>query len=117
VPPDACDPYGLSKRLGEEVCRAAVDRWGQSVTVLRPAYPTPDEVWPAWAFVRPPMLRRTADGVPIHGTAASDLARAVIAAIDYRDGFQVFTISGDRSAGLWSVDKAGRLLGWTPHRG
>ena len=28
VPPDATEPYGLSKRLGEEVCRAAVAEWG-----------------------------------------------------------------------------------------
>jgi nucleoside-diphosphate-sugar epimerase len=57
---------------------------------------------------------QAADGTPIHGTAATDLARAVLAAIDYRDGFQIFTISGDDSARLWSTAKARRLLGWVP---
>lgn len=114
VPPDATDPYGLTKRLGEEVCRAAADQWAMSVNVLRLAYPTPDATWPAWGFPRRPVVPRAADRSPIHGTAASDLARAVLAALDYRDGFQIFTISGDDSARLWSTTKAGRLLGWTP---
>jgi hypothetical protein len=38
----------------------------------------------------------------------------VLAALEYRDGFQVFTITGDRSAGLWSTAKARDLLGWRP---
>src|SRR6266545_976292 len=114
VPPDADDSYGLSKRLGEEVCRAAAHRWPLSVNVLRLAFPTPDAIWPAWGFVDPPAVLRAADGRTIHATAATDLARAVSAAIDYRDGYQVFIISGDQSVGLWSTAKAHRLLGWTP---
>jgi nucleoside-diphosphate-sugar epimerase len=114
VPADATDPYGLTKRLGEQVCQAATDEWGLSVNVLRLAYPTSDAVWPAWAYKTPPIVPDAADGTPIHATAASDLARAVLAAADYRDGFQVFTISGDDSARLWSTAKARRLLGWAP---
>jgi len=114
LPPDATDPYGLTKRLGEEVCRAAVAEWGLSVNVLRLAYPTPDAVWPAWGLRHPPVVPQAADGTPIHATAASDLARAVLAAIDYREGWQAFTITGDDSARLWSTAKARRLLGWAP---
>jgi nucleoside-diphosphate-sugar epimerase len=114
VPPDACDLYGLTKRLGEQVCRAAVEQWGMSVTVLRLTWPTPDGTWPAWGATEPPTLLRNTAGVPVQATAASDLARAVDAALDYRDGFQAFTISGDRSALLWSTAKAGDLLGWSP---
>jgi nucleoside-diphosphate-sugar epimerase len=114
VPADADDAYGLSKRLGEEVCQAAARQWGLSANVLRVAFPTADAVWPAWGFKQPPRIQRAADGRPIHATAATDLARAVIAAIDYRDGFQVFIITGDRSARLWDTAKARRLLGWTP---
>jgi len=114
VPPDATDPYGLTKRLGEQVCQAVAAEWGRSVNVLRLAYPTPDEVWPAWGYRLPPVVQNAADGTPIHATAASDLARAVLAAIDYRKGFEIFTISGDDSAGLWSTAKARRLLGWVP---
>jgi nucleoside-diphosphate-sugar epimerase len=114
TPPDATDVYGLTKRLGEEVCRAAVAEWGMSVTVLRLALPTPDELWPAWGIESPAILKRTADGTPIEATAGSDLARAVLAALEHRAGFQVFSISGDRSARLWSTDRARRVLGWEP---
>jgi nucleoside-diphosphate-sugar epimerase len=114
VPTDATDLYGLTKRLGETVCRAAVDEWGMSVNVLRLTWPTPDDVWPAWGIGEPPEVRRAPDGRPIHATAASDLARAFVAALDHRAGFQVFTISGDRSAGIWSTAKAARDLGWEP---
>lgn len=116
-PPDAADPYGLSKRLGEEVCRTAVAEYGCSVNVLRLVWPTPDELWPAWGPWDTPRILRTPDGTPIHGTAATDLARAVLAALDYRKGFEIFHISGDDSARLWSTAKAERLLGWRPlHR-
>jgi hypothetical protein len=85
-----------------------------SVTVLRLAWPTPDDVWPAWGIGSPPQVQRRRDGTPIHATAASDLARAVSAALDHRAGFQLFTISGDRSAGIWSTARADRVLGWRP---
>jgi nucleoside-diphosphate-sugar epimerase len=115
VPPDATDVYGLTKRMGELVCAAAVAEWGLSVNVLRLAYPTPDDAWPAWV-VPPaaPVPRHTAAGTPIQATAGSDLARALLAALEHRDGLQFFTISGDTSAGIWSTAKAGRVLGWTP---
>jgi nucleoside-diphosphate-sugar epimerase len=114
VPPDATDVYGLSKRLGEQVCLAAAVEWGLSVNVLRLAWPTPDEVWPAWGAPTQPQLRHAADGTLIQATAATDLAAALLAALDHRDGFQVFNISGDRSARLWSTAKAHDILGWTP---
>jgi nucleoside-diphosphate-sugar epimerase len=114
VPPDATDVYGLTKRLGEEVCRAASNEYGMSVNVLRLAWPTPDHAWPAWGKVQPPKLWCAPDGTPIHGTAASDLGRAVASALEFRDGFQIFTVSGDDSARLWSIDKARTLLRWSP---
>jgi nucleoside-diphosphate-sugar epimerase len=117
TPPDATDLYGLTKRLAEEVCRAAVAEYGMSVNALRLAWPTPDETWPAWGRVRPPVRWRAADGTPIQATSATDTARAVHAALEFRDGFQAFTITGDGSARLWSTAKARRLLGWTPTAG
>ena len=113
-PPDAVDVYGLSKRLGEEVCRAAYETWGMTVNMLRLAFPTPDEVWPKWNAHGEHIQRYADDGTPIDATAASDLGRAVLAALDHRDGCQAFTITGDRSAGLWSVEKARAVLGWQP---
>ncbi len=112
--PDATDPYGLTKRLGESVCAAAVAEWGLSVTVLRLALPTPDSVWPAWGLPQPPLLRRDPAGTPIDATAGTDVAQAIHAALRYRRGFSVFTISGDRTAGRWSTAKAAAELGWQP---
>ena len=114
TPPDASDLYGLTKRLGEDVCRAAAAEHGMSVNVLRLAWPTPDSTWPAWGKVEPPKQWYTVDGTPVHGTAATDAAQAVIAALEFRDGFQIFSISGDESARLWTTDKARRLLRWSP---
>jgi nucleoside-diphosphate-sugar epimerase len=115
MPCDATDLYGLTKRLGEEVCLAAATEWGLSVNVLRLVWPTPDETWPAWGPPwGPPEMMYAHDGTLIEPTRASDLGRALLAALDYRDGYQVFTISGDQSAGLWSTEKARRVLGWAP---
>ncbi len=116
MPPDAYDVYGLSKRFGEEVCRAAVAEGALSVNALRLAWPTPDEHWPAWAgeLPAPPERWYAPDGTPIHATAATDLAAAVLAALEYRNGYQVFTISGDESARLWSTASARERLGWAP---
>jgi nucleoside-diphosphate-sugar epimerase len=117
-PTDATDVYGLTKRLGEQVCAAAVEQWGLSVTVLRLAWPTPDELWPKWGgSLHEPFVRYAPDGTLIEPTAASDLSRAVLAALEFRDGLQFFTISGARTLGLWSTNRARDLLGWQPTKG
>lgn len=114
VTPDARDVYGLTKRLGEEVCRAAAAEFGLSVNVLRLAWPTPDPDWPAWSGVQSPGHIQRTDGTPACATAARDVAAAITAALGYRDGFQIFNISGDELGGLWSTKKARALLGWRP---
>ena len=112
--PDASDLYGLTKRLGEEVCRAAAAEYGMSINVLRLAWPTPDAVWPAWAGEDPPVRFTAPDGTPMDATAATDLAGALAAALEHRDGFQLFNIAGRQSARWWSTAKAQARLGWTP---
>jgi nucleoside-diphosphate-sugar epimerase len=114
VPSDATDPYGLTKRLAELVCQAAVAEWGLSVNVLRLTWPTADRIWPDWGLGGSPRPLRTAAGIRIHATAATDLARAVSAALELRDGYQIFTISGDRALRLWGTAKARERLGWEP---
>jgi nucleoside-diphosphate-sugar epimerase len=114
VPADATDLYGLTKRLGEQVCLAAASEWGLSINVLRLVWPTPDEIWPAWGPWQTPGPLYATDGTLIQATRASDLGRAILAALDHRDGFQIFTISGDESARLWSTAKARQVLGWAP---
>ncbi|MEV7278735.1 NAD(P)-dependent oxidoreductase [Streptomyces sp. NPDC093111] len=116
VPPDATDLYGLTKRLAEQVCHAATVQWDLSVTVLRLAWPTTNQAWPAWALPGRPPRTHAADGAKVHGLAADDLARAVLAALDHRDGFDVFHIAGTDQEGLWSQTKARDVLGWEPRR-
>jgi nucleoside-diphosphate-sugar epimerase len=104
IPPDADHFYGLSKRLGEEVCRSAAHARGMSVNILRLCFPLADAEWLATARI----------GTPTLATAASDLADALLAALDYRDGVQAFTISGDYEERIMHMAKARRLLGWAP---
>lgn len=102
--PDAHDGYGLSKRLGEQVARAAVVAHELDVIALRLVAPVPDEEWhrgdPPYADVM---------------TAGSDVAGAVRAAIESPlQGFHAFTISGDHDRRRLDISAARVLLGWTP---
>ncbi len=45
---------------------------------------------------------------------AEDVARAILAALEYRNGFQAFQISGDYENKVMNMDKARRLLDWEP---
>lgn len=104
MPPDAHHFYGLTKRLGEEICRSAVGEWGLSINALRLCLPVSDEQW-----------RATYDpDVQNCSTTASDLARAYEAALNYRSGFQAFTISGDYQQKMMDMTKARTVLGWEP---
>ena len=104
TPPDATDPYGFTKRLGEEVCRNACREWGMSVNALRLFQPVPEGKW----------LTEARKGEPTPWTTAEDTARALLAALEYRAGFEAFTISGDYEQKLMNLAKAKRLLGWEP---
>jgi nucleoside-diphosphate-sugar epimerase len=104
ITPDSSHLYGLTKWMGEEVCRNATRAWGMSANALRLCFPTPDAEWRA----------NTRIGEPTIATAAGDVARALLAALDYRAGFQAFMISGDYEQKLMDMSKARRLLGWEP---
>ena len=103
-PPDSDYIYGFTKRLGEEVCRNACRMWGVSVNALRLFLPVPEDKWLAEA--------RRAEPTP--WTTAEDTARALLAALEFQDGFQAFTISGDYEQKLMNLAKAKRLLDWEP---
>lgn len=103
LPPDARHPYGFTKRLGEEVCRNACQRYVMSVNALRLCWPLSAEDW----------QQRAADG-PTLATRADDVANALLAALDYRSGFQAFFISGDYENRFMNMSKARRVLGWEP---
>ncbi|HET6384297.1 MAG TPA: NAD(P)-dependent oxidoreductase [Armatimonadota bacterium] len=104
IPPDSRHIYGFTKRLGEEVCRNAARQWGMSVNALRLCLPTSEDRW----------LAKTRPGVPTIATTAGDVARALLAALEFRAGFQAFMISGDYEQKFMNLSKAKRLLGWAP---
>ncbi len=104
ITPDARHVYGFTKLLGEEVCRNAARTWGMSVNALRLCFPRSEERWHA----------ETRAGTPTLATTAGDVARALLAALEYRGGFQAFMISGDYEQKIMNMAKAKRLLGWEP---
>jgi len=104
TPADSDHIYGLTKRLGEDVCQSACQAWGMSVNALRLCLPVPEADW----------LAKTYRGEPTIMTTAQDTADALLKALEFRDGFQTFTISGDYQQKLMSLEKAKRLLDWAP---
>jgi nucleoside-diphosphate-sugar epimerase len=105
TPPNATDFYGLAKRLGEEVCRAATERHGMDTVCLRLCFPMADDEWPKDETPRQRAI----------STSARDVAAAIEAALRRRGhGFDVYAISGDATGKTMSLDKARRELGWAP---
>ncbi|HTT90502.1 MAG TPA: NAD(P)-dependent oxidoreductase [Acidimicrobiales bacterium] len=102
--PDATDYYGLTKRLGEEVCKALVADGGITITALRLCFPVDDDAPPPTESG----LRATTF------TRAKDVAGAILAALEYRNGFDIFTISGDTSERMMRLSKARKILNWQP---
>ena len=108
VPPSATDFYGLAKRLGEEVCRTATERWDMDTVCLRLCFPAADDEWP----------RGDTEMKRAISTSARDVAAAIEAALHRRGhGFDAYAISGDASGRTMSLEKARRELGWTPKDG
>ena len=118
--PDAADLYGVTKRLAEQVGRIAADAHGLTVTVLRLAFPTPDEAWPRWALpvADEPIEVHRQDGTLVPALAASDLSAAVSAALARTSGgYDVFHIVGaDASGQAWNTAKARDVLGWVARK-
>jgi nucleoside-diphosphate-sugar epimerase len=105
LPPDARSLYGFTKRMGEEVCRNLARQYGMTVNALRLCLPVAEEKW----------LAETRAGTPTIATTAGDVARALLAALEYRGGgFEAFTISGDYEQRFFNMAKAKRLLNWEP---
>lgn len=102
--PDSSHLYGFSKRLGEEVCRNATREWGMHVNALRLCFPISEDEWLSTARL----------GTPTIATTAADVSRALLAALEYRGGFQAFMISGDYEQKVMDMSKAKRLLSWEP---
>lgn len=103
IPADAREPYGLSKRFGEEVCRAAWQRWRISVNVLRLCFPLAADEWEE-AHQKGRTLAMRAD----------DVANLFLSALEFRAGYQAYFVSGDHEERYMRMTKAKQLLGWEP---
>jgi nucleoside-diphosphate-sugar epimerase len=129
--PDARDPYGLTKRLGEEAARAAAAEYGTALTILRLAWPTPDDAWPKWAVRAAsdgpdgPGQFVMADGRLAPALAGSDLAAALAAALEHpprpgRPGepaeVRALPLAGDAEGIAVDLSPIRDALGWWPTR-
>jgi nucleoside-diphosphate-sugar epimerase len=123
--PDATDPYGLTKRLGEEAARAAAGRDGMGLTILRLAWPTPDEAWPRWAVRAAsegpdgPGQYVMHDGRLVPALAGSDLAAALAAALEQPAApaeVRAFPLAGDTEGIAVDLSPIRDALGWWPTR-
>lgn len=103
--PDATDFYGLAKRLGEEVIKAAITEHPASVMALRLCLPMSNADW----------LAATDPLVVTVGTAGTDVSSAFRAALAWCGvGFDAVTISGDRGERYSELSRARTVLGWEP---
>ena len=102
--PDETNLYGFTKYLGEEVCKNAYRRWGININALRLCLPTEKEEW----------KQKIHKELPDFATADADVANAMLAALDFKAGFQAFTISGDYQDKIMNMSKAKELLDWEP---
>jgi nucleoside-diphosphate-sugar epimerase len=107
IVPDATGIYGLAKRMGEEVCQAAVAERGMTVTALRLCRPMDNDEWEENA---------TKSGEnPFLWTRGDDVARAFIHALERPlGGFDAFTICGDWRQKVMNLSRARDILGWEP---
>lgn len=102
--PDATDGYGLTKRLGEQVCVAASREHGLQSVSLQLCGPLPDDEWHVFAGRCPAVM-----------TAASDVATAFERALAYdTDGHESFIVTGDHDQTHIRWERTRDRLGWEP---
>ena len=106
LPMDACSDYGLSKAMGEMVCKGFSTAHGISVIALRLYAPSPRDVW----------LAQCGGERPAGHTTFRDTARAYKSSLELtdHDGYDAVFISGDHSGTYVNCAKAKQMLGWEP---
>jgi nucleoside-diphosphate-sugar epimerase len=105
VPPEPGSVYGLTKWMGEEVCRFFHRTRGFPVLALRLFLPVSQADWHA----------RHGTSRPDARTSAPDLARALAAALTLdHSSFEVIHVTGDTSGRAFHHEKAKQVLGWEP---
>jgi UDP-glucose 4-epimerase len=105
-PVRAARPYGMSKRLTEDMCAAWTSRTGIPTIVLRPVMILSEETLPQWTEDEAEL------GAFVH---VDDVAMAVLQALSAPvDGHVRVTLCGP---GQFDTRAARRALGWEPSRG
>ena len=106
--PDALDPYGLTKHLGEQVCRtfSAAHDW-MSILALRMVLPCCDKKWEQ---------RKDRGAGKAIFTGPEDLRALYLAALSLKEhkGFDAVNASSDMEGKHLNLAKAGNFLGWSP---
>jgi len=114
VPLDTPSVYGLTKGLGEGICRYFARWFDMNVIALRITGPRARVDYLAERRTPRPLQ----DGSFVHVTNEEDLARAYLAAIAAvaigRGRFDAVFIAGDEAGREHNLSKAERLLGWKP---
>lgn len=117
--PDAVHPYGLTKRLAEQVCATLSAELPLAVVSLRLAHPTPDADWPLWRLPEPGTTPREvtmADGTVLPALSAEDAARAFEAAIGYRGPYRALGLTGGQEGVALLNSDTQQVLDWVPTR-
>lgn len=115
TPTDAFFPYGISKRLGESICEAVVQRRKYvGIVSLRLMHPADEDTFRDRP--RGPML--DAKGRVQHWCylGPKDTGRLFVAAVEYtiHPGHHVFQTTGLAGAEWFPHTKAAEKLGWVP---
>ncbi len=112
TPLDNPGVYGLTKGLGERICRYFCREFGMSIAALRITGPRDRAGWIEGRKIP------AEDPAHLWVTDESDLASAYLAAIDFAKGrsgrFDAFFIAGDETGQEVNLAKANQLLGWAP---
>jgi len=101
--------YGMTKRLGEQLCEWFCLFHGANVTALRLYRPVSAEKWHEVRSVEPPHPWSKMS------TLDRDLARAIRLTLDAGlGGFHVMSICGDWERVVVDCNRARELIGWDP---
>ncbi len=105
--PDSTDPYGMTKRLGEEINNVFASAFKDAtLTSLRLMWPRNEKDWPGNEF-KP--------GQYWYPTGPSDLRRLFLAALECRiPGSHILQATGDLEEKAFSHTRVYQLLGWKP---
>lgn len=106
--PDCFDAYGLSKRLGEYIGEAAIQRNPDTcVAAVRLFHPRNETDWP--------VRRLLSDSVRRYALGPNDTRRLFQALVRFdQPGLHLMQASGDIEDEKFSNNRAYELLGWKP---